>query len=215
MHSADEDNTLTIGSNNKNNIVPANEFKSITYGDSTYLRLKGVATSVNASASPSSGTGSLTTDLTGAVTGAPVSGVLYNAGTIPTLSTTDFDGVDYGISGNYPIGCFQAVGGEILDTYLWDLGNNSVSTEQNPTATYSRPGVYTAIFTASNDTTSLSDTVDITVYAKTDITDAVSITTHKTNKSFTLGLISDDETDEIDELDDNEVPNNDNYEQGV
>ena len=43
------------------------------------------------------------------------------------------------------------------DTYLWDFGDDSTSTEENPSKTYSIYGTYTVTLTASNTVTGLYD----------------------------------------------------------
>ena len=68
-------------------------------------------------------------------------------------------------------------------TYLWDFGDGTTSTEEDPVHIYASPGIYTVTLTATNSCTSETETkVDyVTVYQG-------QLTPYKTNKSFTLGM---------------------------
>ncbi|PKQ67136.1 hypothetical protein BZG01_08535 [Labilibaculum manganireducens] len=48
------------------------------------------------------------------------------------------------------------------ETYLWDFGDGSTSTEENPLHTYDTAGSFTVSLTATNDTYSLSDVSSMT-----------------------------------------------------
>ncbi len=45
---------------------------------------------------------------------------------------------------------FQDLSGNAPTSWLWDFGNGSTSTSQNPTATYFTPGTYTVVLTVTN-----------------------------------------------------------------
>ncbi|MFM2283855.1 MAG: hypothetical protein RL222_1359 [Bacteroidota bacterium] len=51
------------------------------------------------------------------------------------------------------------------DTYLWDFGDESTSTEKNPTHPYDEPGYYTIKLTASKGNVSATTTVSTYVYS--------------------------------------------------
>ncbi|MET0463634.1 MAG: PKD domain-containing protein [Chitinophagaceae bacterium] len=62
---------------------------------------------------------------------------------------------------------FQDLSSGVPTAWAWDLGNGSVSSQQNPQATYFNPGTYTVRLTVTNATGSntLTRTQYITVYA--------------------------------------------------
>ena len=62
---------------------------------------------------------------------------------------------------------FQDLSSNSPSSWLWDFGNGSTSTSQNPTATYFNPGNYTVVLTVSNASGSntLTRTNYISVYS--------------------------------------------------
>ncbi|HPT19262.1 MAG TPA: PKD domain-containing protein [Methanothrix sp.] len=58
----------------------------------------------------------------------------------------------------------QATGGSGSYTYLWDFGDGSSSTAQNPAKQYGAPGVYQVTFTVSDGKCSDSHSGQVTVY---------------------------------------------------
>ncbi len=55
---------------------------------------------------------------------------------------------------------------QYADTYLWDFGDGTTSTQQNPSKTYNQHGTYTVTLTASNSVTSLSNQTSQTLNIK-------------------------------------------------
>ena len=55
------------------------------------------------------------------------------------------------ISGNYPLTVnFKSTSQGTIEAFLWDFGDGTTSTEENPTHTYQNPGVYSVSLTISN-----------------------------------------------------------------
>lgn len=57
---------------------------------------------------------------------------------------------------------FSVVDPENVDTYAWDFGDGSTSTDESPTHTYTEAGNYTVTITISNECGQVTKTADIT-----------------------------------------------------
>ena len=86
-------------------------------------------------------------------------------------------------------------------TYSWNFGDRTTSALENPIHTYRYPGIYTVTLTTHVDNDQKSVSKPIVVYVS-------GMNTHRTNKSYTLGIVND-------LLEDSEAENYDNDEQGV
>jgi hypothetical protein len=53
---------------------------------------------------------------------------------------------------------------EYAESYVWDFGDGTLSTEKNPTHTYKKPGVYKIELTVKNENSSDSKNIIIEVY---------------------------------------------------
>jgi len=105
---ADSDNSIPFGTNNLNNIIPANEFVSLSDTNSRFLNFDlGTLISV-AVTNPDKGPEPLKVKFTSNANYTWPSNHLYSSGIAPTLTTTDIAEKIYGQYGNYPIGCHNA-----------------------------------------------------------------------------------------------------------
>ncbi len=88
------------------------------------------------------------------------------SGPIPQNSALNF---------NFKIGNIDCVPTNIIQpndtlTYLWDFGNNTTSTLENPTVSYTQPGIYTVTLTASNNFGSSTANITVTVFENPTLT---------------------------------------------
>lgn len=83
-------------------------------------------------------------------------------------------------------------------TYVWNFGDNTTSTEANPVHTYSAPGVYTVQLDASNSCKTVSKTITITLTsAVKDLaqTLGISLSPNPTSGDFAVAIESDHSSD--------------------
>jgi hypothetical protein len=109
---ADSDNSLlTCGGNLvdcKHDIVPVNEFESLTSTSADFLRLFKGRLSTAATVDPDRGFKPLRCKFHSGAKYSYGGNVLPDGGIPPTFSTTDLAGEPYGRWGEYPIGCYNA-----------------------------------------------------------------------------------------------------------
>lgn len=112
INCADSDGTLlTCGGNLTNcqhNIIPANEFESLTSTDDNFLRLYKGRLSANPVVDPDRGLKPLKCKFTSNALYNYGGNVLPTGGILPTIETNDLAEERYGKYGDYPIGCYNA-----------------------------------------------------------------------------------------------------------
>ncbi|MDG3547182.1 PKD domain-containing protein [Methanobacterium formicicum] len=138
----------------------------------------------------------------------------YNLGISPLYNIIGFNGTLYIVDNNGKLTALQDLSAgfetninnttvnfkdtttNLPTSWIWDFGDGKISTEQNPTHTYTTPGNYTITLTVS---TKYGDTNSTTKTIKVGTDDnAPTVTANPTNGTYnttqTVSLISDDST---------------------
>ena len=109
---ADSDGTIATSgatyTNSQTGIVAADEYRSLDSASADFLKLNKGAISSTPTVLPTSGKKPISVRFNNNTEYVVPSGVLYNSGTIPTLTNTDLAGNTYGQYGDYPIGCYNS-----------------------------------------------------------------------------------------------------------
>lgn len=116
---ADDDGSLQVGTDIKNNIDNTDEFESLLDVDSDFLNLKKIDAFIKISGKPISGVAPHLVKFDDYIKYSAIGKDLADSGMVPVLETNDIADKKYGEFGFYPIGCHNSQSNVIDD--VWEI----------------------------------------------------------------------------------------------